>query len=186
MRKFHLAQRSWGNLLPDQRNACSIAITWEPALHTVLSSTWLAFIWSTNSISNTKQISWIAQGPNVKMSAPPGLQLWDGLAIVLLSSLKKSPQRQELRKLRGEGLMFSNDSKSQREENWVRCMFSVPDPSPTSLLSSAGFIDWFWHFTGSSPCHNLSIMQSSRRSYLSSHLFFQGDRLLALSLREMR
>ena len=43
--------------------------------------------------SNTKQISLqIAQGPNVKMSTPPGLQLWDGLAIVLLSSLKKSPQ----------------------------------------------------------------------------------------------
>lgn len=34
MRKFHLAQRSWGNLLPDLSYACSIALPGEPTYFT--------------------------------------------------------------------------------------------------------------------------------------------------------
>lgn len=87
------------------------------------------------------------------MSTPLGLQLWDGLTILLLSSFKTSPKRQKLRKTLG--LMFSNDTSFNKERElrkmYVLCSKTPHQPLPWVLQ---GFTDYFWHFTGSGPCHN--------------------------------
>lgn len=83
-----------------------------------------------------------------------GLQL-------LLSSLKKSPQRQELRKATEKAWCSVMTANLIREENWVRCMFSVPRPL-TSLSSEFCRASLIIFGISRVQAHaTISIMQSS-------------------------
>jgi hypothetical protein len=91
------------------------------------------------------------------MSTPLGLQLWNGLAILLLSRFLKNPPKAEAEK--SLELILSNDTCLRKKRGLSKIHELPHDLHPLHPEVLYNFADYFWHFTGLRPyhCHNNAI-----------------------------
>lgn len=114
------------------------------------------------------------------MSTPLGLQLWNGLAILLLSSLKKNPPKNRSRKSCYTWYSEVILALLKRKKNEDTC--SLPrNTSPRPPLSFTGLHWLFLAFHGPCHSHNNAIC----REVICLLIFIIKRKVVTYSLKEM-